>query len=369
MEFNGSVIRQKAQENGLTLAGIAQDIGVSRQAVNGWIAGAVPRGSYLVRLCALLNIKPNDLFVEPADKLVTVPLHRTIRKKKVSAGMRSASQTLAGQYLNLFRQLSTAEFLPVVRVRQRDQANAAIIAEQLRKRSGVDEGKPMDYASAFTLLSNLGVYTIFCEFPDTLKQDSYAFYSRIAGHRVVFVNIDTSPLDLIYYLLHETVHAIRDENEGAIDTDDEESFCDMVAELTQFPDFYINTVALIVAECASPSIIVKRMKEISLKNNHSLFGLYFRLVHMGKMPEGVQIGGAATNLAKRVPSIRQILFSDEDPRHYVDMLYTLSPNFMKVIEQQIAGCTVRKFGEWLGLNTSEDAQLVMDEIRRRKNQM
>ena len=50
------------------------------------------------------------------------------------------------------------------------------------------------------------------------------------------------------------------------------------------------------------------------------------------------------------------------------MLYDLSPNFMKLVEAQMPDCSVRKFGEWLGLDTSMDAQAVMDEISRRKAQ-
>jgi len=39
---------------------------------------------------------------------------------------------------------------------------------------------------------------------------------------------------------------------------------------------------------------------------------------------------------------------------------------MWLLETQVPECSVRKFGEWLGLDTSMDAQTVMDEIVRRK---
>ena len=368
MSFNGSIIKTKAKEAGLTLVRLSQELGVSRQTVNGWTAGAVPRGSHLVKLCSVLHLKPEDFFSTSIVNLLSVPLHRTIRNKEVSSVMRTASQILAEQYLNLFRLAPTVAVLPVVRVQQKNQENAAIIANKLRDLSGIANDKPMDYESAFRLLSKLGIYTIFRAFPEDLKKDSYAFYSQIAGHRVVFVNIDTSPLDLIYYLLHETVHAIRDEEPGAIDVVEEEKFCDLVAELTQFPDFYINNIARYITESQAPGTIVNRMKEVSRDNKHSLFGIYYRLKHLGMMPEGVKVGGAATNLKAAISTLRQILFSHEDSRHYVETLYKLSPNFMDLIKQQIPECTVRKFGEWLGLDTSMDAQAVMEEISRSKSQ-
>lgn len=368
MSFKGSIIKTKAKEAGYTLLRLSQELGVSRQTVNGWISGAVPRGSHLVKLCSILNINPGNFFAEPTENLLSVPLHRTIRNKPVSATMRDASQELAEQYLNLFRQAPTVEMLPVIRVKKKTAENAAIIAHKLRKISEIDDDKPMDYKSAFRLLSKLGIYTIFREFPEEIKKKSYAFYSRIVGHRVVFVNIDISPLDLIFQLLHETVHAIRDEEPSEINIDGEEKLCDKVAELTQFPDYYVNNVARYITESNEPAIIINRMKEVSRDNRHSLFGIYYRLKHKGMIPEGVKVGGAATNLKTTVPILRKILFSHEDSRNYVDMLYDLAPNFMKLIETQVPYCSVRKFGEWLGLDTSMDAKTVMNEILRRKAQ-
>jgi hypothetical protein len=47
-------------------------------------------------------------------------------------------------------------------------------------------------------------------------------------------------------------------------------------------------------------------------------------------------------------------------------MYAFSPKFIELIEQQIPNCSVRKFGEWLGMDTSIDAQAMMDEMLRRK---
>jgi len=369
MIFNGIIIKNKAKESGLTLLRLAQELSVSRQTVNSWIGGAVPRGQHLIKLCSLLNVKPGNFFTEPIESLISVPLHRTIRNRAVTALMREVSQNLAEQYLNLFRQAPTVSVLPVVRVQKRIPENAKVIAESLRKLSRIDEGKPMDYESAFRLLADLGIYAVFCLFPDSLKKNSYAFYSRIAGQRIVFVNIDTNVLDLIFQLLHETVHAVRDEEPGVIDIKEEEDFCDMVAELTQFPDFYVDMVARAIAETTGPAIIINHLKKVSKKYAHSLWGLYYRLKHKGLDLKEIDVGGAATNLNKDFPTLRDILFSKNDPRHYVDTLYALSPKFMKLVAEQVPDCSLRKFGEWLGLEGSSiDAKAVMNEIARRKAQ-
>lgn len=368
MIFNGSIIKNKAKESGLTLLRLAQAVNVSRQTVNSWIGGSVPRGQHLVKLCSLLNVKPGDFFAEPTISLMSVPLHRTIRNKAVTTPMREASQNLAEQYINFFRQAPTVSVLPVVRVQKRTPENAKVIAERLRKLSGEDEGKPMGYESAFRLLAELGIYVVFRSFPKALEKNSYAFYSRIAGQRIVFVNIDTNVLDLIFQLLHETVHAVRDEEPGAIDIKEEEEFCDMVAELTQFQDFYVDMVARSFAKTTKPAIIINHLKEVSKEYAHSLWGVYYRLKRKGLVPEDLNVGGAATNLNKNFPSLRDVLFSKNEHRHYVDMLYGFSPNFMNLVEDQVPDCSLRKLGEWLGLSSSIDAKVVMDEIAWRKAQ-
>jgi hypothetical protein len=256
--------------------------------------------------------------------------------------------------------------LPVLRIQKRNLENARKTADWLRRKSGVDEGKPMDYGSAFRLLAKLGINTVFRAFPGDLQKNSYAFYSRIAGQRVVFVNINTNVLDLIFQILHETVHAVRDEEPDAIAIEDEENFCNQVAELTQFPDFYVNIAARYISEIKDHAIIINRMKEISKAGQHSLFGIYYRLKHIDKAPAGLNVGGAATNLTKGFPTLRDILFFKNDPRNFVDMLSELSPNFFSLISNLVPECSIRKFGEWLGLDTSMDSQAVMDEIVRRK---
>ena len=369
MIFNGVIIKTKVKESGLTLLRLAQELNVSRQTVNSWIGGAVPRGEHLIKLCSLLNIKPNDFFKEPSESLMSVPLHRTIRNRRVTAPMREASQRLAEQYINLFRQAPTVSVLPVVRVKKRISENAKIIAERLRNLSEVKEGRPMDYESAFRLLDKLGIYAVFRSFPKSLLKNSYAFYSQIAGQRIVFVNIDTNVLDLIFQLLHETVHAVRDEEPGVIDIKEEETFCDMVAELTQFPDFYVDMVARSIAETKESAIIIHNLKKVSKEYAHSLWGIYYRLKSKGFVPDNLNVGGAATNLNKSFPTVRDILFLNHDPRSYVDTLYALSPKFMNLVAEQAPACSLRKFGEWLGLEDSTiDAKVVMEEIARRKAQ-
>jgi len=366
MSFDGSIIKEKAKESGFSLTALANKLHVTRQAVNTWIDGRAPRGKHLVDLCFLLGLKPSVFFAAEARQIVTVPLHRAMRKKSLTPEMIEASHSTACEYLNIFRQAPASAMVPVVRVQERNDETARQIALKLRAISGIKDDKPMSYDGAFKLLAALNVFVVPRPFPQEIIKDSYAFYSRIADQRIVFVNIDINVLDLIFQLLHETVHAIRDESLQDIKTETEVSFCDKVAMYTQFPDYYTKTIVTAISGC-EPAHVVNKLKKFSTDNAHSLYGLYYRLREEGLFPNELSIGGAAANLKKHFPSLRDVLYRESDPRGFVNTLFDLSPHFMNLVKTSIPISSIRKVGEWLGLDSTIDAQTVIDEINRYGN--
>lgn len=269
MSFDGSIIKKKAKETGYSLTTLAEKLHVTRQAVNTWIDGRVPRGKHLVDLCSLLGLRPGDFFSAEAKSSVTAPLHRAMLKKTITSEMAEASLATASEYLNIFRQAPTSAMVPVVRVQERNDEAARQTALRLRAISGIRDDKPMNYDGAFKLLAALNVFVVLRPFPRAIIKESYAFYSRIADQRVVFVNIDINVLDLIFQLLHETVHAIRDESPEDIKTEVEESFCDKVAMYTQFPDSYVKIIVTAISSC-NPAQVVNKLKRFSGDYGHSI---------------------------------------------------------------------------------------------------
>jgi len=238
MPWEGEKIKALAKEKNITLKNLAEQIGVSRQAVNDWINGKVPKGNHLIALCRILSINPEIFFTDDHSETILMPVHRTRKKAKVNENMQQDAMMMVKEYKNLFKNISDSVVVPVIRTRGRDEESAFKIAEKLRTISRVKNDEPMDYGDAFHLLDQLGITTIFRFFPERVKD--YAFYTRIHDHRVVFVNSSTNVLDLIFPVLHEAVHAIRDEAYTSNFYDiEEEDFCDNVANYVQFPD---NTV-------------------------------------------------------------------------------------------------------------------------------
>ncbi len=363
MEWLGEKIKDLIKENNISIVKLAEKAGVSRQTVNDWIGGQVPKGNHLITLCKIFNINPDFLFSKDFDGSISVPVHRTRRTAKVTAKMQQDAMDLAKEYDLLFRNDADSGILPVMRGWNRSEKTAKKVAKELRVRAEIGEGGPPGYEHVFTLMENLGIKIIFRNFPEKIK--AYAFYTKIHGHRIVFVKTTTNVLDLIFPLLHEAVHAVRDEyrvNDGF--DEDEELFCDMVANYIQFPDEYVIMVYDVIKDLKT-GIQVNKLKTFGKNYKHALFGIVKRIKYID--PDfNLKIGGADTNLKKEFPTIGEIIFKNNKPREYVDTVAGLSPLFINTILYQIDGLTNRKLGEILGIESLMDAKAVKDELVRLK---
>ncbi|MDT8318620.1 MAG: XRE family transcriptional regulator [bacterium] len=359
MNWNGTKIKSKAKEQSMAISRLAEAIGVSRQTVSDWTKGQIPKGNHLVSLCQILKTSPNYFFEDIVDKSIFVPAHRARRKAKITLDVQNKAFEMAKEYSLFFRSSSEPDIVPVARVTERTNDNIIKIAKYLRNLSGLEDTDPINYTDAFKLVEGLGINVIFKNFPETIK--SYAFYTRIHNHRVVFVNNSTNVIDLIFQLLHESVHAIRDEIEVADEYDkEEEDFCDQVANNVQFTDEYVRFVYTTIKD--SPvGHQINNLKAFGQKYGHSLYGISSRIKELDT-DFTLNVGGADTNLKKKFHTIGEVLFAKEDPCEYINILYTLSPNFVNKILLQLESISYRRLADLLDLDSVLDAKLVKQEL-------
>ena len=353
MEWVGSRIKILSKEKGIPLTRIAKDLQVSRQTMNDWIKGQVPKGTHLIGLCKIFNVSPDYFFQEESVTPISIPLHRTRGRAKLNTTMEHNAMILAKEYEGLFRFASSPGLVPVLRGGE-DMETARSLAQTLRTMVRVEANKPMDYEKAFTLLAKLNIVCIFRAFPVHIK--GYAFYCRIHRHRVIFVNTATSVLDLIFALLHETVHAVRDEDGSVVYDREEESFCDMAAGLTQYQEAYVEMVFNAIKDKPGGQQ-VNILKKYSGTYCHSIYGICSQ-IESRHTEFNLKTGGADTNLKKDFLTIGEILFESKEPAAYITNLKELSPLFFDIVSKQIDNPSTRKFGELLGLESSLDAQQV-----------
>ena len=132
MEWSGEKIKGLIKENNFSIIKLAEMAGVSRQTVNDWINGQVPKGNHLIFLCKTFNVNPDYLFSQTFNSAVSVPVHRARKKAKVTPDMQKDALDLAMEYDLLFRNAPDSGVLPVMRGRSRSKETAIKVALDLR---------------------------------------------------------------------------------------------------------------------------------------------------------------------------------------------------------------------------------------------
>ncbi|MHB1350257.1 MAG: helix-turn-helix domain-containing protein [Desulfobulbaceae bacterium] len=363
MEWNGSIIKSLAKDQGITLKKLAADIGVSRQSVSDWVKGQLPKGNHLVALCKLLNTTPNTFFTLEANAGITVPSHRAKANAKVTSSRQKYAYQFALEYSVFFKNIREPRVVPVVRALDRSDGCAKSVASKLRELAGASEKGPITLDETFNLMESLGIYVIIKKFPSTIK--AYAFYTKIHSYRAVFVDYNTNVMDLIFALLHESIHAIRDEE--VIDTSydqNEEDFCDLVANYVQFPKAYIDLAKNTVTGLPKGHQVYQ-LKYLGKENTHALYGLVKQIQQLDTSFD-LNIGGADTNFKKQFKSIGDVLFTENTASDFVETLNYISPVFVDAITNQLEGISDRKLGELLGIENILDAKDIRDELKKKR---
>ncbi len=120
MPWEGEKIKGLAKGKNITLINLAEQIGVSRQAVNDWINGKIPKGNHLIALCRILSVNPANFFSDDSSETISMPMHRTRKKAKVNKHMQQDAMVMVKEYKNLFKNISDSVVVPVIRTIGRD---------------------------------------------------------------------------------------------------------------------------------------------------------------------------------------------------------------------------------------------------------
>ena len=363
MKWIGERFKGQLAEAHVSQSGLARELGVSRQAVVSWTKGQVPRGLHLLAICRLLDVDPGVFFEEGPSPVQVAPRHRKRRSAKITEQTHRAAHELAMEYACVLE----AEDMPVLEpvVRRADAAVAVRLAGSMRELAGLDGSRePLDYHHAFRLMHALGLCVVLRPFPDGLKD--YAFYTVINVQRVVFVNSQTNLLDLIFPMLHEAVHAVRDPDDAERHTpSDEDDFCDRVAGLVQFPDGYVDDVSAAI-KGRTASVKINTLKDFAARNHHVIYGIIKRIEEKhGRLslpPKSIH--GADGNLRKQFPDTLEDALLSDGPERFVGTLRRLSPIWFTVVMRNAEFMTTRKLADVLGLESVLDAIQVREEFGR-----
>lgn len=364
--WQGNKLKEQIKIVGISQAALAQELGVSKTAVGGWIKGSMPKGEHLIKICKILRANPNYFFNEELPG-ISIPVHRKKLAGKITDDSRDISLRMATTYLNLFRNSKPPALDCGIRNITNDDDEQIALAQEMRRLSGIEDSNPITYNHVFVLLRELKIIPVFRLFPNSLK--AYAFQTSINDHRVVFVDTKTNIIDLNFILLHEAVHSLIYKGpESAISHygDQEEKFCDDIAGHIQFPPQYIEAIIQnLTGKSQREKVMV--LKYNSRMNNHAAFGISKRIRAKSRVLDNVSpnaIAGTDTNIRKTQPTVENLLFESNNPADFIRNVNKFSPLFINLLKNQIDTASTSKMSEWLDLDNISDAKQAISELRR-----
>ncbi len=219
---------------GLTQKELAQEIGVSGQAVTNWLKGKdFPRPAALLKLATFLNLEFDEIVVKITNEQPVVAF-----RKKGNAKTTKAHITKAEGIGRLLKPL--VPYLPEQNVLRtlitspsKSYEKLHIAAAQTRDRLGIGKNAVLEYEYLISEFKNSGAILVPVLWGNKKRHEN-ALHIRLPMEDVtfIFLNLDTKIEDFKFWMAHELAHVYTPELAGS---DEGEDFADAFAGALLFP--------------------------------------------------------------------------------------------------------------------------------------
>ena len=75
IKWNGKYIKELLKENNMTQKQLSKELNVSKQTINSWINGTVPKGKHLVQMIIRFNADIDKFFIKEVPNIIIPSLH------------------------------------------------------------------------------------------------------------------------------------------------------------------------------------------------------------------------------------------------------------------------------------------------------
>lgn len=239
--INSQVIKESLRERGWTQARLAEEVGVTSQAVTHWLRGEnFPRPAVILKLVAVLGLRYEKLVVDEEEIEPVIAFRRKGGAKTVEAHIRKAvgiGRLLRPlvPYLKAVPELRTQIASPST-----DPVKVQAYATEARKRLGVGQQKPLRYEDLIKEFERSGTILVPVLWGEKKRHEN-ALHIGLPKENVtfVFLNLDTRIEDFGFWMAHELAHIYTPQWAG---TDQGEDFADAFAGALLFPRACAETV-------------------------------------------------------------------------------------------------------------------------------
>lgn len=273
-KLNIDAVNEALNDKGLSQAGLAQAMRVSRESVSKWLRGeAVPRPAKLLKLALLLGLSRAKLLGEEHDNLRPQVAFRMARNKTARDEHHERAEHMGKMLEALVPYLPFDKFAspPTLKSPSPDFDYLQGLVQSLRKELGVTPSGVINIpvlASYFAKLQAVIVPVLWGH--RTQHENAVHIYLPKTATTWVYLNLDTRLCDLKFWLAHELGHTLTF---ATLKGEEGEDFADRFAGALLLPEAAAKPL---YAELEREPVMrrrISRVKEVAEELEISMVGV------------------------------------------------------------------------------------------------
>lgn len=313
------VINEKMTSLGLNQSGLAEKLSVDRQLVSKWLKNEVfPRPDKLLRLGTTLHLSFSEIVASSMPEPLPVVSFRQKKNRKESEEEVQSAVKKGRLLKNLDGLLPQNNLLAPVSLSTPGigydyvQSAAASVREQLSLKDGED----LSDKHLIEFFHRLHIVLIPVMWGDKKHYaNGLNIFIPETKTTYVYLNIDSTVLDLNFWMAHELGHALA----STLDASSKEVFAEAFAEALLFPRADAEKARRRIRSASTKQSMISAIlriaeaRRISPTTVTKAIGRYEENNSLERTIFPAPIHGATTNLEKKLGSISQELFKTQDP--------------------------------------------------------
>lgn len=306
------------EQAGLNQTAIAQELGVSKEAVSQWLNDkSFPRPNKLLQLGKLLRLRFDDLVIKQ-DPFAPKVAFRKMKGTKTTAQHVEKAQVM-GTYLRQlvpYLPFSTLEMPPILKSPVCDYDYLRQVADKVRSEIHVDATDTIDFTHLIKRFRDLQAVIVPVLWGSKQRHENAVhIYLPDSQTTWVYLNLDTNVHDFKFWMAHELGHCLSPDLEG----EEAEDFADAFAGSLLFPHELAEAAHASISAQSSPAKMISHVIDLASTQTISPYTVLFQVNRFaftyGK-PEfkfDNAFHGAVTNFNKKYLNLSDALFGRKDP--------------------------------------------------------
>ena len=316
-KLNTDILASTLEAAGLTQKALAEQIGVTKQAVSKWLSGKdFPRPDKLLKLAVTLGIKFDELVIKQPQESDPIVAFRKMRGRKTTEEHISRAKDMGRLLSKLVPYLPYDELKQPATLKQPVNEYSYIqkVVKTVRHDISLQDTDEIDFGHLIKKFKELQAVIIPVLWGQKNRhENALHIYLPDSMTTWIYLNLDVEVHDFKFWMAHELGHVHSPQLRG----EEAEDFADSFAGALLFPEPLAKTAYEGIAEL-SKSRQVNTIKSLAKNYVISPFSVYIEINRYAKEhghPE-IQldnIGAVATKFNQQYINLSKALFDEAEP--------------------------------------------------------